>query len=335
MRILLIRTDSIGDVVLTMPMAGLIKKYIKNSQLHFLGKTYTKAIVNSCSHIDEFINWDDLQLLRDENKVEEIRKKNYDVCIHVFPRKNIAELMKKSGIKMRIGTSGRIYNYLYCNKIVRFSRRRSNLHEAQLNLKLLKPLGISGEMPLEQLVSFYGFNKIPEANSKVRSFLKSDKINIILHPKSKGSAVEWGLTNFSELIENLPVNYHVYITGTEEDEKSVDKSLPLNKVNVTNLLGKLSLEEFISFISLSDGIVAASTGPLHISAAFGKVAIGLFSSRKPIHPGRWKPLGESAHFLVFDENCESCRKGEKCQCIQYIKPAKVIQVLESVFKGRS
>lgn len=334
MRILLIRTDSIGDVVLTLPMAGLIKKYIRNSQIHFLGRTYTKAIVSSCGHIDEFMNWDELLLLSDGNKAREIRKNDYDVCIHVFPRKDIAQLMKRANIKMRIGTSGRLYNYLYCNKIVRFSRRRSTLHEAQLNLKLLKPLGIQNELPLEQLPSFYGFNNIPAANSKVSSFIKSGKINIILHPKSKGSAVEWGLTNFSELIENLPENYHVYITGTNEDEKAIDNKLPLNKGNVTNLLGKLSLEEFISFISLSDGIVAASTGPLHIAAALEKVAIGLYSSRKPIHPGRWKPIGKNAHFLVFDENCEACRKGENCHCILNIKASSVIQVLDSVFKDR-
>lgn len=334
MRILLIRTDSIGDVVLTMPMAGLIKKYVKNSQIHFLGKTYTKAIVTCCSHIDEFINWDDLLKLSDAERVQEIRKKNYDVCIHVFPRKNIAELMKRAKIKMRIGTSGRIYNYLYCNKIVRFSRRRSNLHESQLNLKLLKPLGIPSEMPLDRLISFFGFNSIPEPDSKIRSYIKSDKINIILHPKSKGSAVEWGLTNFSELIEGLPENYHVFITGTDEDEKAVGNKLPLKEANVTNLLGKLTLEEFITFISLCDGIVAASTGPLHIAAAFGKVAVGLYSSRKPIHPGRWKPIGINAHFLVFDEDCNSCRKGEMCQCILNIKAEKVIQELDSAFKDR-
>lgn len=335
MRILLSRTDSIGDVMLTLPMAGFIKKYLADSVIHFLGRSYTKAVIESSEHIDEFINWDEFEGLELTEIAKAFSEKKYDVIIHVFPNRKIAQSMKQAGIKMRIGTAGRFFHLAYCNKLVKFTRKKSDLHEAQLNLKLLKPLSIPTESSIEELIKLTGFTKFPQPGDLVKSLVKQDKINLILHPKSKGSAVEWGLENFSVLMKMLPSNqFHLFVSGTEEDKKSIGNALPLDQENVTSLLGKLSLTEFISFISLSDGLISASTGPLHISAALGKVAIGLYSSRKPIHPGRWRPIGINAHAIVYDENCSKCGQGKSCDCILKIDPRKVVDALNQSFDGR-
>ena len=93
------------------------------------------------------------------------------------------------------------------------------------------------------------------------------------------------------------------------------------------MIGKLSLDELIAFILACDGLVAASTGPLHIAAALGKRAIGLFSARKPIHPGRWAPLGIQSESLVFDQDCVKCRKKEHCDCINKIPVEHITSLL--------
>ena len=53
--ILIVRTDRIGDLVLTLPLAGLIKKHYPNSKVSFLVRNYTKSIVNNHPFIDEVI----------------------------------------------------------------------------------------------------------------------------------------------------------------------------------------------------------------------------------------------------------------------------------------
>ncbi|MFM7105313.1 MAG: glycosyltransferase family 9 protein, partial [Flavobacteriales bacterium] len=60
---------------------------------------------------------------------------------------------------------------------------------------------------------------------------------------------------------------------------------------------KFSLDELIQFIGQCQGFVACSTGPMHIAAALGIPTVGLFSPHRPIHPGRWAPLGPNAHYL--------------------------------------
>ena len=63
----------------------------------------------------------------------------------------------------------------------------------------------------------------------------------------------------------------------------------------------MNLEQFIAFIAQCDGLVANSTGPLHIAGALGKDALGIYSPRKSINPQRWKPLGAKAKSFVLDK----------------------------------
>jgi ADP-heptose:LPS heptosyltransferase len=325
-RLIISRTDSIGDVILTLPMAGIIKEKYPDCKIFFLGKTYTKSIIELSQYVDEFLNWDEIQ--QNENPLAELKKIAADTIIHVFPNKQVAELAKKAKIRNRIGTLGRIPHVFTCNKKVYFSRKKSNLHEAQLNVKLLSPIGITNIFDREQLPKYYGFqvkNNLPE---KLKELLDPNRFNLILHPKSQGSAKEWGLKNFQELISILPQSqFKIFISGTEAEKKLIGNGLELTQPNVVSLLGKLSLDEFISFINSADGLIAASTGPLHIASSLGTNAIGLYSSRRPIHPGRWSPLGEKAQAVVFDENCEKCAKGEDCVCITKISPQKIMDLL--------
>ena len=83
----------------------------------------------------------------------------------------------------------------------------------------------------------------------------------------------------------------------------------------------------MSLISKSNSLVACSTGPLHLGGVLGVKSIGLFSSRKPIHPGRWKPLGEKSTTIVFDNECLPCKKGKSCACIENISVDRVLEKL--------
>jgi heptosyltransferase III len=325
-KIIISRTDSIGDVVLTLPLAGILKENFPECKILFLGRTYTKPVVELSTFVDEFVNWDDLQ--KSKNQIEILKSQEADTIIHVFPNKEVAKIASKAKITNRIGTAGRSFHFLTCNKKVPFSRKNSDLHEAQLNTKLLTPLGINEEFSLKEIESYYGFEKVKPLPEDFSNLIIKDKTNVILHPKSKGSAKEWGLDNFKKLIETLPKDrFHIFISGTEEEGKLIGDSLPFDQENVTSLIGKLSLDEFVSFISKTDSLVAASTGPLHISAALGKRAVGLFSPKKPIHPGRWKPIGSRAVFVVFDKECKKCEKGVDCSCISKISPKEIADLL--------
>ncbi len=337
---LISRTDNIGDVVLTLPMVGVLRKKFPGSNIIFLGKTYTEPVIRLSENVDEILCWDKINSQNDEELITFFAQKHIDVAIHVFPNKRIAKLLKKAKIKNRIGTSHRISHWMSCNKNVRFSRRKSDLHESQLNLKLLKPLKINTDFLLEELVSYYNL-KIPQLSEDKKSILyfdemlpiddliDSDRINLVLHPKTNGSAREWGYENFGKLIEVLPKEkFKIFISGTKAEGEMMRDFLSDYQDVIMDVTGVFSLEQLIYFLSKADGLVAASTGPLHIAAMLGKFALGIYAPMRPIFPKRWAPLGVNAHYIVKEEPCNRCKHSQICECIRNIIPEQVKETID-------
>jgi heptosyltransferase-3 len=135
-RILLSRTDSIGDVILTLPMAGVLKANFPDCEVLFLGRSYTKAVIGSSEHVDLFVNYDEILKRDHQGQIEFMKDLNIDIFIHVFPVKEIAQLAKAARIPKRIGTRNRLWHWFTCTTRVKLSRKNSDLHESQLNMKL-------------------------------------------------------------------------------------------------------------------------------------------------------------------------------------------------------
>ncbi|MEO6149674.1 MAG: glycosyltransferase family 9 protein [Mucilaginibacter sp.] len=298
--ILISRTDAIGDVVLTLPMCGYFKSFFPGATISFLGRTYTAPVINACAAVDHFINFDELQKLPEQQQAETLRAKNIDTIVHVFPNKQVAGLAKAAGIKLRIGTTNRLFHWYSCNKLVKLSRKNSDLHEALLNIALLKPFGIPVPL-LADVYKYYDLKPPADLAPQFKSKLAADKFNLILHPKSHGSGAEWGLDKFAELIKLLPAEaFNVIITGSPKEQEVLKDWLKQQSTHIVDLTGQMSLTELINFISYADGLLAAGTGPLHIAAATGIYTLGLFPCKRPIHPGRWAPLGAKAEYLESD-----------------------------------
>lgn len=325
------RTDGIGDVVLTLPVAGLMKKLYPGLTIRFVGRSYTAPVIAACEHIDEFINWDEVSGYGSREKIEYFTSLRADAIVHVFPDKELSRIACRCNIPIRAGTSHRFHHWLYCNRLVHVGRKKSPLHESQLNAMLFRPLGVKEPPSLDELALLTGLSRPAELDTTYGQWLDPNRFNVIVHPKSKGSAREWGLDNFRELIRLLPEErYKIFISGSAEDGMALHPHIKAWGTNVTDITGKMPLAQFIAFISNADGLVAASTGPLHIAAALGKAAVGLYAPMRPIHPGRWAPLGLRAGYLVLDKACRQCRNDNRCECIESIRPADVMQKLEQL-----
>lgn len=328
-RILISRTDSIGDVMLTLPMLGWIKKHHPDAEILYLGRAYTEPIINCFSCVDQYVNWTDLENSPTAQRVETLRELNADVIIHVFPVKEIAALAKKVKIPVRIGTSHRAFHLLTCNHRVNFTRKRSELHEAQLNFELLRSLGLTEIPTFPQLLEELDAFQVPEVAlpESINQQLVAAEKSIILHPKSQGSAVEWPMEKYIELAEKLiDQKYTIFFTGTEAEGELFRELLPTS-AQIIDATGKMDLQQLICFISKVNALVACSTGPLHIAGFTGIRAIGLFSPRKPIHPGRWGALGINTTMLVHDQQCPTCKKAKACACISEISVQQVMDAL--------
>lgn len=318
---LISRTDSIGDVLLTLPICHWLKEKFPTCKITFLGNTYTQPILACYPEIDQILEWKKIEAISEKEQIQLFKSLQIDVCIHVFPKKEIAHLTKKAGIKTRIGTSHRLFHFFTCNVRPNFTRKGSDLHEAQLNFELLKPLGLEKIPSLEEITKYIQTFQAPKVSLPIA--VDSENKKIILHPKSQGSALEWPIEKYTELALMLAEEgHHIYFTGTEKEGDLFRTKIPVHE-NIKNITGKFTLTEFIAFIQKCDAIVACSTGPLHIGAILGLKAIGIYSQTQPIHPGRWRPIGENV--LVVSNQMEPV-KGK-------INPIYVQKIaVKSIFK---
>lgn len=295
--VILSRPDSIGDAVLAISAGKILKDYFPGVKVAYLGKAYTRQLIDACEYIDEFIDIN--YFLKNTVTVAGLPP---DVILHVLPNPAVAKRAKQLKIPLRVGTTNRLYHWPTCNKLVRLSRKNSDLHEAQLNLKLLSALGIKKTFTLNEIADAYGLTKIQPLLPQFDALIDRKKYSIILHPKSQGNAIEWGIDNFISLVKLLdPTQYNIFITGTEKEREYITPLFAEVGEKVIDMTGKMELSQFISFINQCNGLVACSTGPIHVAAALNKDAYGLYSVHRPILAMRWGPIGKHV-FLFFSQN---------------------------------
>jgi len=292
-KILISRTDGIGDVCLTLPVCRALRSEFPNAELVFLCREYTKAVLAKFDAIDSILLLEDLENLQ-SNKRREVLG-TFSVVLHLYPNRRVAFWCKQARIRLRIGTAHRWHHWFYCNARPRFSRFRSDLHEAQLNFKLLTPLGI------EQIPSWDDIQKQYFTNTQkpIQENLSEDlSLVILLHPKSHGNGLEYPIEKYMSLAQILTnKGYKVYFTGTEKEGLQFRDQIPQDP-NIFDATGLWDLATFIANIAKAKALVACSTGPYHLAGLSGIRAIGLFEEQKPIHPGRWASLGPKAHALA-------------------------------------
>ncbi|MYN20050.1 glycosyl transferase family 9 [Rugamonas sp. FT107W] len=326
-RILIARTDNIGDVVLTLPLAGYLKQLYPQAEIVFLCRRYAAAVVAQCRHVDRVLTQEELG----DDWADGLARSGCDTMIFTFPMRTLAAAARRAGIERRIGSSHRIHHWYHCNRLATFSRANSPLHEAQLNFKLLLPLGVDVEPPLEQLKTMYGLNtpRHPAADA----LLAGPGFKLILHPKSNGNGREWPLQHYTALAGLLRgvEGVRVLVTGSAAEGELLAQQAPalLALPNVENLCGRLDLDGFTALIGGCDGLIASGTGPLHLASALGRPALGLFPPLKPIDIVRWGALGPRARSLCTPVACGHCEDAARCTCMLAITPQQVLEVVES------
>ena len=332
--ILVVRTDRIGDVVLSLPLATIIKKHYPKCEVTFLLKEYSKALASNHPDIDNIITIEEKgDHIPIKSNVSRIKQFHFDYGIIVYPTFKIALILFLSRIKHRIGTGYRWYSFLF-NKKFYEHRQSGNSHELEYNVNLLKNIGINENID-ETIVSF----KLRAAEKNIQNitnYLSKTSFNphlstIIIHPGSGGSAVELPLHKFKALLEILAreLRLNIILTGNET-EKKICKELSVNN-NIINTAGKFSLDDLIAIISKADIVVANSTGPIHIAAALGKQVVGFYPKVKECSPRRWGPYTTKKIIFTPEIDCNNCTI-KQCTRLNCMNSISINSVADSIKK---
>jgi heptosyltransferase-3 len=318
MHIIINRTDAIGDVCLTLPAIGWIKHIYPDCKISMLVSEYAAPLAQVCHWVDHVAILPKKPTV--DNVTHLLKELSADCIIHVHPNRLLSKSSKLAGIPQRIGVFGRWHHWIYCNQFIWLSRSGSQYHESYLNLLLIaKSLNFNAPE-----LSIFLNNFVDQGGLPV--WQHNNSRHIILHPFSRGSGREWPVEHFASLAHVLIENeFMPVICGTTVEGDYFKKYIQLFPTGVVLAFGEDSLSDYITRIKSSAGLVASSTGPLHIASMTGCPAFGIFPPRKGINSVRWGGIGPHAINFEAPIQCETACSNKHCACMSSISAASVFQ----------
>jgi ADP-heptose:LPS heptosyltransferase len=333
-RILISRTDGLGDVIVTLPIAMALKQRLPQAEVAFLVTPYTAPIVRRIREVDRVLT---ISQMRRGLHVFRIYKPN--AIVFARPDFKLALEAMLARVDVRIGTGYRLYSGLFTRWVYEH-RKKGAKHEAQYSVNLLSPL-LSGELP----VAMPELTVSKQGEAEARKRLAETGIvgeYMVIHPGSRGSASVYSAEQYSAVAGALLADrsdLSIIVTAGPGEER-----LARNVVQGVRGAGRICAVEDLSLDGLSEllrgaaGFLGSSSGPTHLAALVGAPVVALYPGLPPLWPARWSPLGERVTTLVphpGEPSCETCgRKHEPENCVKRIAAARVIEACREMLVGR-
>lgn len=331
--VLIVRTDRIGDVVLTLPMISVLRTHAPSCRISMLLRPSTSELVAGTAGLDQIIHYDEGSSGRGFwSMLGELRKQRFDLVVVSHPRFRIALLLYLAGIPKRIGSGYRWYSFLFNEKVFEH-RKTAERHEAEYNISLLRAIGCEAhEVPKVSLSIPQNARITALAELKMLGIAESEPF-VVLHPGSGGSARDWSPERFGDLAERLVGDgIKVVVSGDKKERSLVDAVVERSHGTAKALVGRFNLKELSAFLALPKAFVSNSTGPLHIAAAVGTPVVAMYPPIRECSPTRWGPLTEKKVVFTADNTlCPKC-KGGPCQgndCMNQITVEDVLTAVRS------
>jgi heptosyltransferase III len=320
--ILIVRPDRIGDLTLSLAVPAAIKAVCPQVRVEYLVSAYAGNVLKYSDNVDDWIYYTNEtgEPKQSYKLIELIASRKYSAAVFLKPNWQSSFVAAMARIPIRIGTARRAYSLLF-NERVNISRKGSGMHEIDLNLQLLKPFGL--DIPPRTINPILATANRPWPNKA--DFNPPPKY-ILIHLGSKGSAANWPLTNYLNLINNLSENIPIVITGQIVIPDEISPK-------AVNLLNKTNFDDLMHLISGASLFISGGTGPLHLASALGRPLIGFFPNRPHLGPTRWGPRGANAIALTAPEQIgHKCRIKEdgSCDCMAAIDVNTVLNKAQSL-----
>ena len=340
MRILISRTDRIGDLVLSTPVFEAIKKHLPDAVVLVLARKGVIDVISDNPFVDEYITYDPSGTHRGLRGTlqlaQELRERHIDTAVELFMSFSPALAVSLAGIRRRIGPGSRIYSFALLTDVIQQHRKESQYNEAAYNLMLLKPLGID-DMNIKPRVY------LSDNQDSCEKFLLHQGVKpfnyFVVHPGMGGSAKNLSVEKYVLLIRALTERYNlpVVLTGSYLDHESVNSiTARLHDIpQVKDMCCVLSMHQLKMVLFFAKAMIGPSTGPMHISAALGRPTVAVFSPIQAQSAVRWSPyLLRNAAVVEPETGCkERYRCTKKClqyDCMDSISIEKILAKVEEI-----
>ena len=343
-KILLLRLDHIGDVVMTSPAFDLLKEQYPQAEILLLTSTGGKQLYNNHPAISKLLefNWP-WSYQKSDNKftftkiseiwklIKTLRRERIDLCVDFRGDIRFVILFGVlAGARIRISNS-RSGNSSLLHHTISYDHGK---HEVERSLEVLSCLVTPGRKYYPQIFL------TPEEIKSAKEFITSEtgemdhqKVALIA-PYSSQHIKSWPVEHFRDVIRSLVAkDYTVLILGTKEDVGDAKELTAGFPEKVYSAAGKTKIREAAALISIASVIVGVDTGVLHIASCFDTPIVAIFGATRSLE---YAPY--SQYTTIMDSGCCGCNQflHMKCdvpvnsfsKCMHELQPATVISGIE-------
>jgi lipopolysaccharide heptosyltransferase II len=344
-RILVIRLDLIGDLVLTLPLAQALKRAYPGAEIDLLATPASAKVVTFHPALKEIIAYDPniwrrpQALFRGQNWREALAlrqcllARDYDlvICAHGAWASVIALL---SGAPRRIGFAKETYPGLLTDVVPGGHwQPGDHIHEVDYGLQLARAAGVSADL-LER-VPYLAVDQQSQQQIEqllVQEGLRASKPLIACHVAShNGQSKRWPVPYWATLIDRLirEEGANVVLTGASGDLSFVSEVVQRMHERPVNLAGKTSLLQLAALLKRANLLITGDSGPMHIAAAVGTPLIAIHGPTDPALSGPVSPRATVVRDKIWCSPCYTARGGPAdcrfftTQCMKNIAPAQI------------
>lgn len=316
-KVLLINRLGIGDVVVTTPLAQMLKEYY-NAQVGMIVSPKAVDIIRNHPYIDDAYGYDKHAV---KELIADVRRRGYREAVIVDERLTSTLLARKTGC--------RLVNYGFEISIGKgrlFIRKRRayraipdygdyiRCFDPGLKVKEYAPVvGKADDASREKVAVWLRDNGFSETKP------------VLIVPRGVADVKNWPVEYLAELNDYLYQRGHTPVYLGAKGEYDYIESIQGPKINSAGVFTLREVAELARYAALS---ITPCTGTMHIIATTQTPLLVLYGSS---NSKRWAP----PHAVVLKAGldcipCESltCRNAVYRACMQQIKPEQVIRCIE-------
>lgn len=320
MKILINRTDAIGDTLLSIPLGRLIKYYHPEAKIAFILSHRSADLVDLCEGVDQVFTLD----------TKASRSNKWQQCSDFFNEFHPDYYFHLGGdftpsayaffkrIPFRGGLVSKIPSFLFLNQGVRQSRSQVTKHESEYNMDLAAPMGITWntkfiEENARMLAPFFELDQQRRTRVQSERFDFEHRKLIFIHPGMSGHTLNWPNESYGKLAnllhERFGPTHKIVVSYTPSDLPYVEgmKSAMNDQTLQDTLFFDGSVHGLVDFtyaLSLADLFIGPSTGTTHMANAMRIKQVALYSPIKVQSEKRWGPFFRDGNVVVLCPTAE-------------------------------
>jgi len=350
-RILIILIAGIGDLIMASASLRALRNSHPGVKIHLLTSSEASILAVNYPYVDQVwtfpireIRKDKFQVLRAINVIRQLRKNQFDLCLNLYRVTSLRGALSMGLLtslvkpRTRIGHDSMGFGLFLDKKAAKETFQNRHFTDAMIDLAKL-----AGGVPDDRGIEVF-WDKSAEvkwATLFPKLWQEKQPLRIGINPGANKPEKRWRPENHASVADRLSElrGASIFLFGGPGEEHLASRIEKAMKHPVTNLAGKLSLNELAYVISRLDLFVTNDSGPMHIAAAVKTPVVALFGPEEPVYT---RPYTTPDLYRIVQKkmSCRPCinKRCDRPICMESLKPDEVLQacleLLNSAYAGR-